>query len=125
MKWMIGVVVVALFFFGISGASANLVVSNLSVGHDLDVGYYGVVEYMYIENTDGILLVLVDTWAIEMSPITTGDWEGIRKWKTRDRYFALNQTVGIHNITAMALNVENQMSLNYSAEDPTKDIPGP
>ena len=99
-----------------SVVSANVYITDLNVGHDIDSGYFGVAEYKYTENTYGFLLIVLDEWAIAMVPVQSGIWTGVREWKTRDFYFSMNQSMGIHNVTAIALNVENQMNISYTAE---------
>ena len=109
--------VLVLLFLVLPIAAANLVVSDLSVGYDLEEGYYGWTEYNYTENTTGYLVIIVDGWLVRMIPVTSGSWTGAREWKTRDAYFPLNQSMGIHNITVQALNIENTMSTNYTLGD--------
>ena len=100
-----------------SVVSANVYITDLNVGYDIDGGYFGVAEYKYTENTYGFLLIVLDEWAIAMVPVQSGIWTGVREWKTRDFYFSVNQSMGIHNVTAFALNVENQMNTSYLVED--------
>lgn len=111
------IILMLLFFMAMPVASANVYLNNFEVGYDIDQGYFGRVEYKYTENTLGFVLIVIDDEATELISVQSGSWKGIRKWKLQDFYFSLNQSVGIHNITAIALNVENSMSTSYSAEE--------
>jgi len=103
-----------LFFMAMPVASAEVFVTELDVGFHIDEGYFGWVEYKYTTNSYGFVMIYIDDVLSDMVGIRSGSWENVRSWKTRDKYFSLNQSMGIHNITTIAVNVGNQMAMNYS-----------